>query len=73
MGQKKKTKIDLEQILEERREHKSSELKLREKELDLREKELALQEKKANQQEVIQQQSIDQMMRMQAIVQQQME
>ena len=45
LGQKKKTKIDLEQILQERKEYKPSELKLREKELDMREKELDLQEK----------------------------
>ena len=71
--QKKKTKIDLEQVLEDRREQKSTELKLREREISLREKELALHEKKANQQEAIQQQSLEQIMRMQTMMQQQME
>ena len=73
LPQKKKLKLDLEQILEERREHKSSQLKLREKELELREKELILEETKARYQEAIQQQSMDQMMRMQTMMQQQME
>ena len=50
LPQKKKSKLDLEQILEERREHKSSQLKLREKELELREKELILEETKARRQ-----------------------
>jgi hypothetical protein len=73
LPQKKKSKLDLEQILEERREHKSSQIKLREKELELREKELILEESKARRQEAIQQQSMDQMMRMQTMMQQQME